>query len=118
LPKHSIPKLSFLPLLRSFAIVLQLPDEEYLVKQHTYEKENEDHFRYVIYRKRISEEHGASGFGQSTGHNDLGTVTLLFRQHIAGLQILGEDGNWMYVSARPRTITVNLADTTGGWLKS
>ncbi|KAE9371909.1 putative UPF0676 protein [Stipitochalara longipes BDJ] len=111
-----------LPLLRLFAIVLQLPDEEYLVKQHTYEKKSEDHFRYMIYRKRTPEEHAASGFGQSTGHTDLGTVTLLFRQPIAGLQILGEDGNWTYVSAQPGTITVNLADTishlTGGWLKS
>jgi len=37
-----------LPLLRFFAIVLQLPDEEYLVKQHAYEKNSEDHFRYLI----------------------------------------------------------------------
>lgn len=111
-----------LPLLRLFAIVLQLPDEEYLVKQHTYEKKREDHFRYMIYRKRTPEEHAASGFGQSTGHTGLGTVTLLFRQPVAGLQILGEDGNWTYVSAQPGTITVNLPDTishlTGGWLKS
>jgi isopenicillin N synthase-like dioxygenase len=111
-----------LPLLRLFAIVLQLPDEECLVKQHTYEKKSEDRFRYMIYRKRTPEEHAASGFGQSTGHTDLGTVTLLLRQPIAGLQILCEDGNWTYVSAQPGTITVNLADTishlTGGWLKS
>jgi isopenicillin N synthase-like dioxygenase len=110
------------PLLRLFAIVLQLPDEEYLVKQHTYEKKSEDHFRYMIYRKRTLEEHAASEFGQSNGHTDLGTVTLLFRQPIAGLQILGEDENWTYVSAQLGTITVNLADTishlTGGWLKS
>jgi isopenicillin N synthase-like dioxygenase len=111
-----------LPLLRLFAIVLQLPDEEYLVKQHTYEKRSEDHFRYMIYHQRTPEEHEASGFGQTTGHTDLGTVTLLFRQPIAGLQILGEDGNWTYVYAQPGTITVNLADTishiTGGYLKS
>ncbi|PVH80865.1 gibberellin 2-oxidase [Cadophora sp. DSE1049] len=111
-----------LPLLRLFAIILQLPDEEYLVKQHTYEKKSEDHFRYMIYHKRTPEEHEASGYGQSTGHTDLGTVTLLFRQPVAGLQILGDDGNWTYVSAQPGTITVNLADTishlTGGWLKS
>jgi len=111
-----------LPLLRLFAIVLQLPDEEYLVKQHTYEKRSEDHFRYMIYHKRTPEEHEASGYGQSTGHTDLGTVTLLFRQPIAGLQILGEDGKWTYVTAQPGTITVNLADTishlTGGYLKS
>jgi isopenicillin N synthase-like dioxygenase len=89
-----------LPLLRLFAIVLQLPDEEYLVKQHTYEKKSEDHFRYMIYRKRTPEEHAASEFGQSNGHTDLGTVTLLFRQPIAGLQILGEDENWTCVSAQ------------------
>ncbi|KAL2066739.1 hypothetical protein VTL71DRAFT_2811 [Oculimacula yallundae] len=111
-----------LPLLRLFAIVLELPDEEYLVKQHTYEKKSEDHFRYMIYHKRTAEEHEASGYGQTTGHTDLGTVTLLFRQPVAGLQILGDDGKWTYVNAQPGTITVNLADTishlTGGWLKS
>ncbi|KAI9640046.1 hypothetical protein NHQ30_011609 [Ciborinia camelliae] len=111
-----------LPLLRLFAIILQLPDEEYLVKQHTYDKKSEDHFRYMIYHTRTPEEHEASGYGQSTGHTDLGTVTLLFRQPVAGLQILGDDGNWTYVSAQPGTITVNLADTishlTDGWLKS
>ncbi|KFZ19788.1 hypothetical protein V502_03470 [Pseudogymnoascus sp. VKM F-4520 (FW-2644)] len=111
-----------LPLLRLFAIVLQLPDEEYLVRQHTYEKKSEDHIRYMIYHKRTPEEHATSAFEHSAGHTDLGTVTLLFRQPMAGLQILGEDGNWTYVSAQPGTITVNLADTishlTGGWLKS
>lgn len=111
-----------LPLLRLFAIVLQLPDEDYLVKQHTYDKKSEDHFRYMIYHKRTPEEHAESNFGLGTGHTDLGTVTLLFRQPVSGLQILGEDGNWTYVTAQPGTITVNLADTishlTGGWLKS
>jgi isopenicillin N synthase-like dioxygenase len=111
-----------LPLLRLFAIVLQLPDEEYLVKQHTYEKKSEDHFRYMLYHKRTAEEHEAAGLGRTGGHTDLGTITLLFRQPVAGLQILGDDGNWTYASAQPGTITVNLADTishiTGGWLKS
>ena len=111
-----------LPLLRLFAIILKLPDEDYLVKQHTYEQKSEDHFRYMLYRKRTPEEWAASGGGLGNGHTDLGTVTLLFRQPIAGLQILGDDGNWTWVSAQPGTITVNLADTishlTGGWLKS
>ncbi|XMA10285.1 hypothetical protein WAI453_003076 [Rhynchosporium graminicola] len=111
-----------IPLLRLFAIILELPDEEYLVKQHTYAEKSEDHFRYMIYHTRTPEEHEASGYGQSAGHTDLGTVTLLFRQPVAGLQILGDDGKWTYVSAQPGTITVNLADTishlTGGWLKS
>jgi len=112
-----------LPLLRLFAMVLQLPDEEYLVRQHTYDdKKSEDHFRYMLYHPRTEEEWAASSYGKTGGHTDLGTVTLLFRQPVAGLQILGEDGNWTWVSAQPGTITVNLADTishlTGGWLKS
>jgi isopenicillin N synthase-like dioxygenase len=111
-----------LPLLRLFAIVLQLPDEDYLVNQHTYEKRSEDHFRYMIYHQRTPAEYEASGHGEGGGHTDLGTLTLLFRQPIAGLQILGEDGKWTWVNAQPGTITVNLADTishiTGGYLKS
>ncbi|OQO02090.1 hypothetical protein B0A48_11642 [Cryoendolithus antarcticus] len=95
------------PLLRLFAIVLQLPDEDYL---------------YMIYHPRTEDEWKAADYGKKGGHTDLGTVTLLFRQHVAGLQILGEHGNWTWVSAQPGTITVNLADTishlTGGWLKS
>lgn len=39
-----------LPLLRLFAIILELP-EDYFVKQHTYEKKSEDHYRYMLYRK-------------------------------------------------------------------
>ncbi|KAH7096025.1 hypothetical protein FB567DRAFT_47775 [Paraphoma chrysanthemicola] len=111
-----------IPLLRLFAIVLQLPDEEYLVKQHTFEKKSEDHFRYMIYHPRTEEEWKAAKYGATGGHTDLGTVTLLFRQPVAGLQILGEDNNWTWVAPQPGTITVNLADTishlTGGWLKS
>ncbi|KAK6081905.1 2OG-Fe(II) oxygenase superfamily protein [Seiridium cupressi] len=111
-----------LPLLRLFAIVLQLPDEDYLVRQHTYEKKSEDHFRYMLYHPRSDEEWTDSKNGTTGGHTDLGTVTLLFRQPVAGLQVLGEDGDWTWVKAEPGTITVNLADTishlTGGWLKS
>jgi isopenicillin N synthase-like dioxygenase len=111
-----------LPLLRLFAIILQLPDEDFLVNQHSYHKKSEDHFRYMLYRKRTPEEWEASGGGLSSGHTDLGTVTLLFIQPIAGLQILGDDSKWTWVSAQPGTITVNLADTishlTGEWLKS
>jgi isopenicillin N synthase-like dioxygenase len=111
-----------IPLLHLFAIILELPDEEFLARQHSYEQKSEDHFRYMLYHKRTPEDWAASGGGLKSGHTDLGTVTLLFRQPIAGLQILGEDGNWTYVSAQPGTITVNLADTishqTGGWLKS
>lgn len=111
-----------LPLLRLFAIVLQLPDEEYLANQHSYDRNSTDHFRYMIYHPRTKEQWAEAKNGATGGHTDLGTLTLLFRQPVAGLQILGEDGSWTWVAAQPGTITVNLADTishlTGGWLKS
>lgn len=34
-----------IPLLHLFAIILQLPAEDFLAKQHTYEQKSEDHFR-------------------------------------------------------------------------
>ncbi len=68
------------PLLRLFAIVLQLPDEDYLVKQHEFEDKSEDHLRYMLYYPRTEEEWAAANYGKKGGHTDLGTVTLLFRQ--------------------------------------
>jgi isopenicillin N synthase-like dioxygenase len=76
----------------------------------------------VLYHSRTPTQWADSNHGKQGGHTDLGTVTLLFRQPIAGLQILSDDGSWSYVSAQLGTITVNLADTishlTGGWLES
>lgn len=46
----------------------------------------------MIYHERTVKEHEKSGFGHSTGRTDLGTLTLLFRQPVSGLQILGENG--------------------------
>lgn len=109
-----------LPLLRLFAIILQLPDEEYLVKQHTYEKRSEDQFRYILCYPRTDEKWADSKYGATGGATDLGTVTLLFRRPVAGLKILDEDGKCTWVKAEPGIITVNFADMishlTAGWL--
>ena len=39
------------------------------------------------------------------GHTDFGSLTLLFSQHIAGLQILTPEGEWKYVKPSPGGIT-------------
>lgn len=57
-----------MPLLRLFAIVLQLPDEEYLVKQHTFDEKSEDHFRYMLYHPRTEQEWQESRYGATGGH--------------------------------------------------
>ncbi|KAK4561542.1 hypothetical protein LTR86_004860 [Recurvomyces mirabilis] len=75
-------------LLKLFAILLELPDKEQLVRQHQYGVKGEDHLRYMHYAARSIEDNKAVGELYSAGHTDLGCITLLFRQPIAALQIL------------------------------
>ncbi|KAB8274710.1 hypothetical protein BDV30DRAFT_225628 [Aspergillus minisclerotigenes] len=97
-------------LLRLFAILLELPDEEQLVKDHQYDVKGEDHLRYMHYAARGAEENKIVG------------VTLLFRQPVAALQILNSQGQWKWVRPQDGTITVNTCDAltalTGGLIKS
>jgi isopenicillin N synthase-like dioxygenase len=109
-------------LLRLFAILLELPDEDQLVKDHLYDVKGEDHLRYMHYKARDAEENKKVGELYAAGHTDLGTVTLLFRQPVAALQILNSEGNWKWVKPQDATITINTCDAltalTGGLIKS
>ncbi|KAF1347238.1 Clavaminate synthase-like protein [Lizonia empirigonia] len=82
-----------------------LQHEDYLANQHSYDRNSTDHFRYMIYHSRTKDQWAEAKNGATGGHTDLGTLTLLFRQPVTGLQILGEDGSWTWVSAQPGTIT-------------
>ncbi|KAJ0423518.1 hypothetical protein BJY00DRAFT_321648 [Aspergillus carlsbadensis] len=109
-------------LLRLFAILLELPDETQLVRDHLYDVDGEDHLRYMHYAARSPEENKLVGDLYSPGHTDLGTVTLLFRQPVAALQILNSEGAWKWVRPQDGTITINTCDAltalTGGLIKS
>ena len=56
------------------------------------------------------------------GHTDFGSLTLLFRQPVAALQVKSPEGGWKWVKPRDGSITVNVADAlqflTNGFLKS
>lgn len=56
------------------------------------------------------------------GHTDFGSLTLLFRQPVAALQVRSPEGGWKWVRPHPGSITVNVADAlemlTNGFLKS
>ncbi|GAM39910.1 naringenin,2-oxoglutarate 3-dioxygenase [Talaromyces pinophilus] len=109
-------------LLRLFAILLELPDENQLVRDHQYDVKGEDHLRYMHYAARSTEDNKKVGELYSPGHTDLGTVTLLFRQPVAALQILNSEGQWKWVRPQDGTITINTCDAltalTGGFVKS
>ncbi|KAI1401286.1 Clavaminate synthase-like protein [Hypoxylon fuscum] len=103
------------------SIVLELP-ENYLADAHAYDEESDDHLRYMIYNVRTQEEWDKAQAYSKGGHTDFGSLTLLFSQHIAGLQIRTPEGEWKYVSPVDGGITCNAADTltflTNGFIKS
>ncbi|KAL3420496.1 flavonol synthase [Phlyctema vagabunda] len=103
------------------AIILELP-EEYLVKAHAYDEMSDDHLRYMIYNVRTQDEWDTAQAYSKGGHTDFGSLTLLFSQNIAGLQIRTPEGTWKYVKPVKGGITCNAADTltflTKGFVKS
>ncbi|EXJ58328.1 hypothetical protein A1O7_05753 [Cladophialophora yegresii CBS 114405] len=103
------------------AIILELP-ENYFVDAHAYEEESDDHLRYMIYNVRTQEEWNKAQNYSKGGHTDFGSLTLLFSQHVAGLQIRTPEGDWKWVKPVQGGITCNAADTlsflTKGFIKS
>ena len=92
------------------SIVLELP-EDYLLNLHAYDQPSDDHLRYMIYNVRTQDEWDRAQAYSKGGHTDFGSLTLLFSQHIAGLQIRTPEGEWKYVKPVEGGITCNAADT-------
>ncbi|KAH6702906.1 gibberellin 2-oxidase [Leptodontidium sp. MPI-SDFR-AT-0119] len=103
------------------SIILELP-ENYLVDAHAYDQLSDDHLRYMIYNVRSQQEWDLAQAYSKGGHTDFGSLTLLFSQHVAGLQIRTPEGEWKYVKHVDGGITCNAADTlsflTKGFVKS
>ncbi|CAO2658167.1 Nn.00g074270.m01.CDS01 [Neocucurbitaria sp. VM-36] len=103
------------------AIILELP-ENYIADAHAYDEVSDDHLRYMIYNVRTQEEWDKTQAYSKGGHTDFGSLTLLFSQHVAGLQIKTPEGEWKYVKPVEGGITCNAADTltflTKGFIKS
>lgn len=92
------------------SIILELP-EDYIYNMHDYDSRSDDHLRYMIYNVRTQDEWDrAQGYSKG-GHTDFGSLTLLFSQHIAGLQIRTPEGEWKWVKPVEGGITCNAADT-------
>jgi len=104
-----------------FAIILELP-EDYFVERHEYDSPSEDHLRYMIYHPRSPAEDKKISDQWSVGHTDFGSLTLLFSQRVAALQIRTPDNEWKWVKPVDGGITCNAADTisflTKGYIKS
>ena len=99
-------------LLTLFAIVLELPDENYFHSRHRYDEAVSDcHLRYMKYHARDVATNDKLDNVWVKGHTDFGSLTLLFRQPVAALQVRdpssGEgEGSWKWVKPHEGSITV------------
>ncbi|KAJ7092898.1 hypothetical protein B0H15DRAFT_164994 [Mycena belliarum] len=103
------------------AIVLELP-ENHFVDMHQFDKQSDDHVRFIKYSVRSIEEDKAVGDQWMAGHTDFGSITLLFPQPIAALQVRTPENEWKWVRYVEGGITCNAADLmsfmTKGYVKS
>ncbi|KAJ7675634.1 hypothetical protein DFH06DRAFT_1466473 [Mycena polygramma] len=95
---------------------LDTDDNDEVVWNHS-----KDHLRYAMYHPLLEQDREKNHL-MIPGHTDLGSVSFLYSQPIAGLQVRRPDGNWRYIRHYPEHIIVNLGDSleflTGGLLKA
>lgn len=108
-------------LLVLLAIILELP-ENFFLEKHRYSQKSDCHLRYMKYHHRTPQQNETLDNIWVKGHTDFGSLTLLFRQPVAALQVRTPEGEWRHVKPYPGSITVNIADSleflTNGFLKS
>lgn len=97
------------PLFDLISLSLGLP-EDFFRNLHAYDQISEDHLRYMKYSAyspdKLEKLLAADGL-YSQGHTDLGTLTLLFRQPVAALQIKDhETGQWAWAKPMKGSLTV------------
>ncbi|KAH8699106.1 Clavaminate synthase-like protein [Talaromyces proteolyticus] len=103
---------------RLFAIALEINDEDFFVKLHSYEKHDESWLRYMEY---YDENPVNTANGEKTlwlgGHQDLSALSLLFSQPMSSLQVrdYDDDSKWKYVAHTPGAIIVNAGEIVKWW---
>jgi len=110
-------------ILRLFARALRLPSEDYFTDRHRFDGEDVSWMRVMAYYDEHTEEDLQKTRGVwLMGHADPGSITLLFSQPMASLQVRQSDGTWRWVRHVPGAIVVNAGEMmqfwTGGYYKA
>ncbi|KAJ7450793.1 Clavaminate synthase-like protein [Mycena latifolia] len=109
------------PILRLLALGLELP-EDTLVNIHGFSSAGETHARFMKYYPRSEDEELKSRNVWLKGHTDIGTITVLYSQPVAALQILGRDGKWKWIKHVENALVINVGDAleflSGGYYKA
>ncbi|RDB17173.1 hypothetical protein Hypma_001822 [Hypsizygus marmoreus] len=109
------------PILRLLALGLELP-EETLVDCHGYSSIGETYVRFMKYYPRSEEEESKTNNVWLKGHTDFGTITILWSQPVAALQILTREGSWKWVKHIENALVINAGDAleflSGGFYRA
>ncbi|TFK31162.1 hypothetical protein BDQ12DRAFT_660738 [Crucibulum laeve] len=97
------------PVLRLLAIGLELP-EDTLIKDHDWDGEGFTTIRFMKYHPRSTDEEEKTKNVWLKGHTDFGSITILWSQPVAGLQILSPDGKWRWVRHMENAVVINAGD--------
>ncbi|PLB40013.1 putative oxidoreductase, 2OG-Fe(II) oxygenase family [Aspergillus candidus] len=110
-------------LLRLLAIALELSDEDALVRGHRYDANCDSALRYMMSRARSAEENARCAGLYTRGHTDFGTLTFVFQQPVAALQVKrAPEAEWQWLRIPEGHVAVNIADMvelmSNGYFKS
>ncbi|KAA1467556.1 Clavaminate synthase-like protein [Dentipellis sp. KUC8613] len=108
-------------LTKLLALGLELP-EDTLSNVHSFNEKNHSYARFILYHPRPAEEEVQTENVWLKGHADHTSLSLLWSQPVAALQIRDAEGKWRYVKHKENALIVNCGDTldmlSGGYYKS
>jgi len=106
--------------LRLLALGIELPEDTFS-RLHGFDAVGETYVRFMKYYPRSQEDEKRSDGLWLKGHTDFGTITILWSQPVAALQILCPDKRWRWVKHIPNALVINAGDAmeflTGGIYK-
>lgn len=108
-------------LLRLLALGMELPEETF-VNCHGFTTIGESYVRFMKYYPRSEEDESKSKNVWLKGHTDFGTLTILYSQPVAALQILTPAGTWKWVRHIDNALVINAGDAleflSGGFYRA
>ena len=97
------------PLYTLIAIVLELP-EDYFTSRIEWERRSECWLRFMLHPPRPDGYYEAQRQFGISGHSDQSSLTMLWGQNVAALQMLTTDGQWKWVKPVPGGVTINAGE--------
>ena len=94
-----------------FAVALGMPDRWF----RPYVDRSTTTMRSIRYERRAGDADPLPGQQRMGAHTDYGIVTVLYAEPVAGLQIVGPDGEWIDVIPAEDALVINLGDLTAQW---